>query len=898
MPDTFESLGFEPIVEADVRIPREAPNRPGYPTIAYSKNNPGNIRVPGKKEFRQYGTPEEGFNEILKLVKNRAAQGHTLESYISSYAPKEDDNDTEGYIQRASKELGVDRKTSLRKLDNAKLAAFQAKQESGTQVKVKDTFESLGFEPIKTEGPMIGPARDIGKDPWSVSGVLEAMKRTVLGSPKTGVTPIGRAAHLDYDAPSEDRSADTRMLHMEELAPGKPTTVAGGIGKGLLTTASGFTTPENALMLAGSGGLGLLGKVHGILPRAVSAYFTKEMVHGLYEKRKDFKEAWDSGDAPRIAQVFTEGAAQAGMAGLAATHAVKGGKPAVVSEPRESASPVTETKETPPIEPLGTKPEGPTIGGEDYLRAQAAKHPAARPPAQESAEVFQKEGPTYAELFDQAEKLAAKKARTKPEVPETGDPNERETYARENLAQKLSGKPYTELEASDQSAIDDLVKQKYGSAVAPEAPATSSPPPSPGAGPSPAVSPSAEPQAAPPTPTSPAAQPATGQIKVGATFDTERGTFTIKGVANGLVTFERESPSGQIVKGKLPTVAFRKNIGTLAKLAQPEPITPEASPVIPESGLGPIGGAVEPGGRPTEIPTDVLRRQTQPVGEPEVVPFEQTAAGEAEAAAKAPAESIPAEAATAPTEPPTALSEVGQPSPEAGTVAQVPTSQIKRDPAIRPTLDSVWNELAAMRGRAEKESSPAPVKNATTPEPVSPSEPEIKTSKLALGVEEKAIANKLSSGFEGKPEYTVVKVAEQAKAAADLLKSDRQRAIKVAMGMGLPPEGVLPESIFVAVENHAITTKNISLLRDLATSSGLTSEATGMGQRIRMLAERDPESPVTAIQQVTKAREGAAIKKFGPKPIEKVRTEIKIEMRKSAPKMKDWAAFVDSLKCT
>ncbi|MDQ3818038.1 MAG: hypothetical protein M3362_10130, partial [Acidobacteriota bacterium] len=133
--------------------------------------------------------------------------------------------------------------------------------------------------------------------------------------------------------------------------------------------------------------------------------------------------------------------------------------------------------------------------------------------------------------------------------------------------------------------------------------------------------------------------------------------------------------------------------------------------------------------------------------------------------------------------------------------------------------------------------------------------PEIKTSKLALGVEERAVQNKLTEGFQGLPEYAKVNVADQARAATNLLAVNRAQAINIAMGHELPPEGILPESVFVAVENHAIQTKDVALLRDLATSSNLTTEATGMGQRLRMLAERDPNSAVSAIQKVAKIRE-------------------------------------------
>jgi hypothetical protein len=178
--------------------------------------------------------------------------------------------------------------------------------------------------------------------------------------------------------------------------------------------------------------------------------------------------------------------------------------------------------------------------------------------------------------------------------------------------------------------------------------------------------------------------------------------------------------------------------------------------------------------------------------------------------------------------------------------------------------------------------------------------PDIQTSKLALGVEAKAVANKLTDSFQGLPEYARVSVADQARAASNLLVVNREQAINIAMGHELPPEGILPESIFVAVENHAIQTGDVALLRDLATSSNLTTEATGMGQRLRMLAERDPNSAVSAIQKVVKIKEAAATRKYGDvkKVKAKIKADIATQIKKTAPKAKDWAGFLSELKCS
>lgn len=176
---------------------------------------------------------------------------------------------------------------------------------------------------------------------------------------------------------------------------------------------------------------------------------------------------------------------------------------------------------------------------------------------------------------------------------------------------------------------------------------------------------------------------------------------------------------------------------------------------------------------------------------------------------------------------------------------------------------------------------------------------ETKTRGLSLGVEAKAIENKLVSNLGDLPEYQSVSMKDQAIKAADLLTKDPAMAKAVAMGEKPAPEGVLPESVFVAVEDAAIKNGDVATLRDLASGSKLTSEATTMGQRIRTLAERDPDSPVKAISDVSRARETKAVREHGDIKIakKKVVDEIRGEIKKSAPTKQSWSEFIDSIQC-
>jgi len=176
-------------------------------------------------------------------------------------------------------------------------------------------------------------------------------------------------------------------------------------------------------------------------------------------------------------------------------------------------------------------------------------------------------------------------------------------------------------------------------------------------------------------------------------------------------------------------------------------------------------------------------------------------------------------------------------------------------------------------------------------------EPQIRPSTLAAKVDQQAVASGLTEGFRGMPEYEVMNVAEQSRRAAELVERDLAGAINVAMGRAIPPEGVLPESVFVAVENYATEAKDVNLLRALATSSALSLEATGMGQRIRMLAERNPDSAVAAIQRLSDARKAASERKHGPKAEDRMKKEIKSEIQKQHKNPQTWNEFLEAIKC-
>lgn len=176
---------------------------------------------------------------------------------------------------------------------------------------------------------------------------------------------------------------------------------------------------------------------------------------------------------------------------------------------------------------------------------------------------------------------------------------------------------------------------------------------------------------------------------------------------------------------------------------------------------------------------------------------------------------------------------------------------------------------------------------------------ELKTSGLAQGIEAKAIEHNLSQGFGDLPEYRSVNMADQAAKTAKLIDTNYETARQIALGTKAPPKGLLPESVLVGVEKKAIDEGDIATLRELATNSRLTYQATTMGQRIRTLAERDPSSPVGAIKQVQDAREAALAAKNIDIPRETAKTveEGRATVRKTASSIRSWNDLLDQITC-
>lgn len=134
-----------------------------------------------------------------------------------------------------------------------------------------------------------------------------------------------------------------------------------------------------------------------------------------------------------------------------------------------------------------------------------------------------------------------------------------------------------------------------------------------------------------------------------------------------------------------------------------------------------------------------------------------------------------------------------------------------------------------------------------------------KISGQALSTEARAIREGVAKDLGDLAEYGATTWDDQAKVAVDIMNTDYETAKRIAMGIDEPPQGVLGNAVYKGVENRAIKEGDTELLRQLA-SSQTASRTSRAAQELGVLGVRDPESPVTAMQDLIKARKDSKLK--------------------------------------
>lgn len=149
----------------------------------------------------------------------------------------------------------------------------------------------------------------------------------------------------------------------------------------------------------------------------------------------------------------------------------------------------------------------------------------------------------------------------------------------------------------------------------------------------PAEAPSAAPEPTPPsTPPAPAGDAlktavAAPSFKPNDKFETPGGKFTVTAVQSGpqapggMVSFEKETPGGQIVKGKLPEKVFRAMVARATAPAAPADSSIGTPEPVSQAGTSPVaaapeGGATPEAAIPQSTPPPVAVSPEEPVSAP------------------------------------------------------------------------------------------------------------------------------------------------------------------------------------------------------------------------------------------------------------------------------------------
>ena len=197
----------------------------------------------------------------------------------------------------------------------------------------------------------------------------------------------------------------------------------------------------------------------------------------------------------------------------------------------------------------------------------------------------------------------------------------------------------------------------------------------------------------------------------------------------------------------------------------------------------------------------------------------------------------------------------------------------------------------------------APTKGGVKPlgKPKIKTESTVGTSKLAERVRKDAIKKKMIYGFDKTfndlPDYDKVNRKQQFEKATELVLNDLHTATEIAMGRQSAPDGLLNNSVWMAVKEYAENTKNINLMRELA-HSDLVTRATGMGQEIAMLAEKNPFSPIELARQIRKERVKTAERRSKTTVEKEAKTVEKVVKKSKAKITKEtWNDFIKGLEC-
>ncbi len=183
-------------------------------------------------------------------------------------------------------------------------------------------------------------------------------------------------------------------------------------------------------------------------------------------------------------------------------------------------------------------------------------------------------------------------------------------------------------------------------------------------------------------------------------------------------------------------------------------------------------------------------------------------------------------------------------------------------------------------------------KEATAPKEQLPvGEGKLKVSKLEArmkGVVGNATEDQIDN--LGLSTYQEMNKKDQIAKASEYVVNNKEEALNVLRGKVSPPNGIIPESIYIALTELA--KDDLTLVTKLS-----TLQATALGQRISILSEIDKDNPVRLLNEVYKVRAEAVIKKYGS--VEKATKNVikTIKEKVKVPDKYDWNEFLKSIEC-
>lgn len=243
-----------------------------------------------------------------------------------------------------------------------------------------------------------------------------------------------------------------------------------------------------------------------------------------------------------------------------------------------------------------------------------------------------------------------------------------------------------------------------------------------------------------------------------------------------------------------------------------------------------------------------------------------------------------------------AMDDALTPKEAAAEVVKAPKTKTVKAPVDKPVLEEKPSKTAPKAEKASVSEPAAPTIN----RPVA--DDGTRVTKAANDINEGLV----KKGLDQLPEelqskYTSGSYKDSVAKVTEMMGTDMESVKSMAKsGEGIP-EGVHPQILFNAVEAYATKNADVGLLRDLA-SSPLGTKLSEAGGELGSHGFNDnPNSAISKIREVSKARDDAFTKtnqgKSAADEVKSTAADLKAVRKASAPKIKDWNTFIKSLQC-